>query len=159
MEALFGAIVGGVFTIVGGMAVKFFEESRARRSLRAAFRAEIVSIVEMIDARGHRKLFEDLLDHWKRTDTGESVLIGPLAKLIDPVFSKSSDKIGLLGRDVAGNIVQFYAIVDGLREDTNILGGTMDPRLSRSARIQMIEADLQLLSETRELARRLLALL
>ena len=155
MGALIGTILGGLLAIAGGIAVKSFDEWRVRQSLRAAFRAETISIIEMFESRGHEQLFIDLLEHWKRVDTGQPVVLGPIAKPVDPVFSKNSDKIGLLGRNVAGELVRFYAIVDGLRDDIAIVAGPLDPRVSREGRIRMIEDDLRLLGEAKDLAAQL----
>lgn len=152
MSALIGTILGGLLAIAGGIAVKSFDGWRMRQSLRAAFRAETITIVEMFESRGHERLFKDLLAHWKRVETGQPLVLGPIAKPVDPVFSKNSDKIGLLGHHVAGELVRFYAIVDGLRDDIAIVAGPLDPRLSREGRIRMIEDDLELLREAKDLA-------
>lgn len=155
MGALIGTILGGLLAIAGAIAVKSFDEWRVRRSLRAAFRAETTSIIEMFESRGHERLFTDLLEHWKRVDTGQPVVLGPIAKPVDPVFSKNSDKIGLLGRNVAGEIVRFYAIVDGLRDDIAIVAGPLDPRVSREGRIHMLEDDLKLLQQASDIVAQL----
>ena len=41
MDGLVGTIVGGVLAIIGSMIAKTFAEWRERKSLRAAFRAEV----------------------------------------------------------------------------------------------------------------------
>jgi hypothetical protein len=159
MDAMIGTIVGGVLAILGGILAKSFDEWRQRQSLRAAFRAEVSAIVEMFEVRGHDKLFKDLLEHWKRASTAKPIMLGSLSKPIDPVFSKNSDKIGLLGRSVAGDLVRFYAVVDAIREDINSsANGEMDG-LSQDAKIRMTEDDLRLLGEASEIAARLRATL
>ena len=85
-------------------------------------------------------------------------MLGSLAKPVDPIFAKNSDKIGLLGRDVAGQLVRFYAIIDGIREDIKSLGDGETGRLSRQGKIRMIEDALTLLtllSEAKEIAAQL----
>jgi hypothetical protein len=155
MDALVGTIVGGVLAIIGGILAKSFDEWRARKSLRAAFRAEIVSIVEMMNVRGHEKLFEATREHWRRQATGCPVFIGPLTKPMDPVFSKNSDKVGLLGRDVAGQVVRFYAIIDGLRDDIKSLADNELDRFSQQTKVRLMEEDLRLWGEAKEMADRL----
>ena len=74
------------------------------------------------------------------------------------MFAKNSDKIGLLGRDVAGQLVRFYANIDGIREDIKSLGDGETGRLSRQGKIRMIEDALTLLtllSEAKEIAAQL----
>jgi hypothetical protein len=159
MDALVGTIVGGVLAIIGGILAKSFDEWRARKSLRAAFRAEIASIVELMNIRGHEKLFEATLEHWRRQATGSPVLIGPLTKPMDPVFSKNSDKVGLLGRDVAGQVVRFYAIMDGLRDDIKSLADNELDRFSQHTKVRLMEEDLRLWGEAKTMADRLTRML
>lgn len=159
MDALVGTILGAVLAILGGIIAKSFDEWRARKALRAAFRAEVFSIVENFELRGHDRMFDDLIQQWKQSSRLKARLLGSLAKPVDPIFSKNSDKIGLLGRDVAGELVRFYAIVDGIREDIRIMGdGEMD-HLSGQTKIGIVEADLRLLGEAKEIAGKLTRLL
>ena len=152
MDALVGTFLGAVLAIVGGIVAKSYDEWRARKSLRAAFRAEVFSIMENFELRGHDRMFEDLIRQWKQYAKLKPRLLGSLEKPVDPIFSKNSDKIGLLGRDVAGELVRFYAIADGIREDIKILGdGEMD-HLSGETKVRLMEADLKLLGEAKEIA-------
>lgn len=150
-----GTIVGGVLAMIAGIVAKGFEEWRSRKSLRAAFRAEILSIIETFELRGHERLFEDMLQQWRQLGTKFPVLVGSHAKPVDAVFSKNTDKIGLLGRDVAGEVVRFYAIIDGLREDVASLAVGEIGRFSQDTKVRLIEEDLRMWREAREIAAKL----
>jgi hypothetical protein len=152
MESLYGTIVGGALAILGGIVAKSFEEWRARKSLRAAFRAEILGIVRSIESHGFDKLLNELLQNWQAGRRGIPLTVGSRTKPVDPIFSKNTDKIGLLGRDVAGEVTRFYALIDGIRDDINALETGQLQGRSRKTRIRFIEEDLTRWVEAREIA-------
>ena len=155
MDALVGTIVGGMLAIVGCLAAKSFEEWRTRQSLRAAFRAEITGIVLLIETQGHPQMFEATLAHLKRGGQPRPLVVGSHEKPADPIYSKNSDKIGLLGRDVVGEVVRFYSLMDRIREDIRSLSVGELNRFSRKTRIRLLEDDLALWADVKNTALKL----
>ena len=117
MEALAGAIVGGFFALAGGILAHWYEERRKRISLRAAFRAEIQNILRIVTIRDYKGLFQRAIREWEADRECKPIIIGGDVSREEPVFSENIDKIGLLGRDAASGIVEFYGVVEGIKTD------------------------------------------
>lgn len=109
----------------------------------------------MIGVRGHQRLFEETLSNLREGGSGKPVIIGSHTKAVDPIFSENSDKIGMMGRDVAGDVVRFYTIMDGIREDIKGLADGEIDQFSRETRIRLIEEDLRLRSEAKKIFEKL----
>jgi hypothetical protein len=116
MVDFWGVALGGGIAIVGSIAVKWWEEYRHRRALRAAFCAEINGILEIAKARGHLRNAEEWLARWRRGEDHVPQLftLDDDKMPEDPVYDKNVDKIGMLGTDAA-DIVLFYTNLNAVR--------------------------------------------
>jgi hypothetical protein len=125
MVDFWGVALGGGIAIVGSIAVKWWEEYRHRRALRAAFGAEINGILEIANARGHLRNAEEWLARWRRGEDHVPQLftLDDDKMPEDPVYDKNVDKIGMLGTDAAGAFFVSAGVLCGLLAGAMSLGG------------------------------------
>ena len=62
---LLGVIVGGVIAVVGQNAVEYFKNRRDREKAKSLVRAYLIGLVDITEQRGHVKLAEGVLEHWR----------------------------------------------------------------------------------------------
>src|SRR5579859_3724104 len=103
MNNLIGVFLGGMLALVGGSIIKWLEYSMERRSLRAAIKAEITGLLDLISRRGHGDTFRKAIACW-REDEDFELHIFTLEEDFIPVYRANIGKVGLLGADVAGDV-------------------------------------------------------
>lgn len=158
MADLEGVLLGGVLALAGSMGTKLWDEWRLRKTLRAAFRAEVKTIIHGAEVRGHEELFRGYVDHWEKTKTEMSVLLWGFDNPVeDPVFDANVGKIGNLGPDVAEDIGLFYGHVRSIRVDLIALKKGELAGLPAERRVDVFRKALGRWDEAKEVARRLLA--
>ena len=114
---LFSVALGGTIGIVGAAGVRYWEWHSQKRALRAAFRAEIQTILHVTELRDTERLFLNMLEAWRAGRDERVELWGMDEPRHDPVFAANTDKLGLLGRDVSLKLAQFYSLLYAVRID------------------------------------------
>lgn len=148
-----GAVVGAA---IGSFGSQWVQHTRDRKALRAAFRAEISSLLKIADARGLESLFQDVVDHFDKTGQEKAVTLwGFNAVHADPIFSANVGKIGLLGADVAEDIGDFYTLMNAVRVDLVSVATGQLARLQPRERIDVYRRSLKLWRDAKAVGTRL----
>lgn len=156
MSDLLAVVTGGALALAGSFGAQAWQGRRERKALRAAFRAEISTILHMAEIRKHDQLFRTMVELWETKGIEQPVVVfGGEDLPSDPVFDKNVEKIGTLGADVAGDIGAFYAMMTGVRIDLRALMRGQMGNLTPAQRIDVIKKDLALYDEALALGRRL----
>ncbi len=135
MNNVLSVFLGGLLAITGSSVVKWLEYAVERRSLRGAFKAEIAGMLAMVERRGHGQLFEEDFN---------------------PVYNANVGRVGLLGRDVAGDVVQFYDMILGTRADLRAIINGQTRSWSPQRRAELMERNLEIFSEAQSLGHALI---
>jgi hypothetical protein len=150
MSNLIGVFLGGLLAIVGGSIIKWLEYSVERRSLRAAIKAEIAGLMNLIHRRGHGETFRRAITSW-RADEEFEFYIFTLEEDFTPVYRANIGKVGLLGADVAGDVVKFYDTIISVRAELRAQINGETRRMSSLARADHLEMVLAVWTEAMEL--------
>lgn len=148
-----GAIIGAA---IGSFGSHWLQRDHERKALRAAFRAEISSLLKISEARGLENLFQEIVDHFDQT--GQEVPItlwGFEAIRADPIFSANVGKIGLLGADVAEDIGDFYSLLNAVRIDLVSVATQRLAHLPPPQRIEIYRRSLKLWRDAKAVGVRL----
>lgn len=153
MNNILSVFLGGVLAIAGSSFVKWMEYSFERRSLRAAVKAEIDGLIEMFTRRGNDEMFRSAITSW-RAEEDYDLYIFTLDENLTPVYDANIGKVGMLGADVAGDVVKFYDIIIGVKAELRAHINGQTHRMSHSHRADRLErlldnwADAVALAET-----------
>lgn len=150
MSNLIGVFLGGMLAIVGGSIIKWLEYSMERRSLRAAIRAEIAGLLDLITRRGSGDMFRTAIETW-RADEDFELHIFTLDEDFTPVYRANIGKVGMLGSDVAGDVVKFYDSIISIRAELRAHLNGQTHRMSSFARADRLEMVLEAWNEAMEL--------
>jgi hypothetical protein len=126
------------------------EYSMERRSLRAAIKAEICGLLDLITRRGHGETFRKAIACW-RADEDFDLHIFTLEEDFTPVYRANIGKVGMLGADVAGDVVKFYDTIISVRAELRAHINGLTRRMSPEARADQLEMVLDLWGEAMEL--------
>jgi hypothetical protein len=151
MNNISSVILGGVLAIVGTSLVKWLEYSFERRSLRAAIKAEINGLIDMITRRGHGDMFRAAIQSW-RAEEEFDLYVFTLDANFTPVYDANIGKVGMLGADVAGDVVKFYDIMIGVKAELRAHINGQTHRMSHAVRADRLETLLESWAEAIELA-------
>lgn len=158
MADLASVAVGGAIALVSVFAGKAWDEWRQRRSLRNALKAEIGAMLLVATIRQHEKLFVEFLAALQSPSpvTGRPVNFeADVDKPAFPVYQKNLDKLGIIGDDVAGDMARMVALVSAVQTDVRAFASGKMDGLSRGALAELIEQDLAIGREAKELAKSL----
>lgn len=119
LASLFGALIGGLFALVGAwLALKWQAEHEAK-GVAGAILAELSVAQRMLERDGVAALYQQMLNRWKTT--GE---IGSRQVIIDmfdneprdvlPIYYSMARKLDLLPSDLASEIVEYHANIVAL---------------------------------------------
>jgi len=154
MNNLMSVFLGGFLTIACTSLVKWLEYSFERRSLRAAIKAEINGLIDMITRRGHGDMFQAAIQSWRAGEEFD-LYIFTLDANFTPVYDANIGKVGLLGADVAGDVVKFYDIMIGVKAELRAHINGQTHRMSHAVRADRLEKLLEIWDEAMELAQAL----
>jgi hypothetical protein len=153
--AFLGAVLGALLT---GVATESYKRQRERHGVASAIDGEIRAILEMTR---RRKYVEYYAACAKDLRAGNPVAITDTLRrplTLDPIMASVTDRIGVLGEDLPGQVVTFYTRIMGIRLDLlNLADGKWDGNLD--SKRSVIEEDLALWSETAVDAEKLCATL
>jgi len=152
MNNIISVFLGGFLAIAGGSVIKWMEFSFERRSLRAAIKAEIASIVDIIASRSNRDLFHQAVQSW-RDGQDFDLFIFTIDEDFTPVYRANVGKVGLLGADVAGDVVRFYDILVGARAELRAHINGQTHRMSHQLRADRLESVLSEVESALELGK------
>jgi hypothetical protein len=156
MNNLLSVFIGGLLAISGSSIVKWLEYLVERRSLRAAFKAEIGGMIAIVERRGHGSMLRDIALAWRNGDEDSELFLFGIEDDFTPVYHANVSRVGLLGSDVAGDVVRFYDLILGVRADlrAQIRGDTR--RWPMLRRAELMEHDMEIWSEAMDLGTELL---
>lgn len=148
-----GVIIGAVITSFAG---DWSRRRHERKSLRAAFRAEISTLLKISEARGHEARFQRIIDNFDRTGQELPIFLwGFNAVGSDPVFKANIEKIGTLGADVAEDIGDFYTLLNAVRVDLVATASGQLVPLQPAQRIEVYRNALRLWRDAKAVGERL----
>lgn len=140
LNTLISTIVGGLLALMPTLAIwllnNFVHNRHLRSATRAAFRAEIIGILDEATRRGEMAMLQKAV---KQLELGEEISLSSFVDEslpLDPVFKSHVDCIGMLKPKLAGAIVSFYRQLKSLRFDLRELTSkkqslTKEQQLSR----------------------------
>jgi len=156
MNNLLSVFIGGMLAITGSSVVKWLEYAVERRSLRAALKAEIAGMLAMVERRGHGQLFAEVVEAWRTGDEEAEIFLFGIEEDFNPVYSANVGRVGLLGRDVAGDVVQFYDMIIGVRADLRAVINGETRRWAPQRRANLMQQNMEIFDEARSLGRSLI---
>ena len=153
LQTLAAVVVGGLLATLGSFAERQWERARNRKGVAAAISAEIASILSIAERRGHEAHFQAHLDNWragKQLDKHPGIYGAEhFVARGDPIFDANAVKIGELGPGLSEDVTRFYAALRGIRDDIAEL--STERVQAVEARIAIVEDDLALWQETKQL--------
>ena len=149
---LLGVLIGGLMGGGGLILRDHLAFRKEQKALAAAISAEIRSMIEIAKRRDHEAHFRSYLDHWEQ---GQRVDDRPTIVGLrtmedaqrDQVADANLDKLGLLGADIAADVVRFYTMVKGIRAD--LVNISTEPRVEQC--IKLLKEDLDLWEDVKSL--------
>jgi hypothetical protein len=156
MNNVLSVFLGGLLAITGSSVVKWLEYAVERRSLRGAFKAEIAGMLAMVERRGHGQLFAEVAQAWRTGDAEAEIFLFGIEEDFNPVYNANVGRVGLLGRDVAGDVVQFYDMILGTRADLRAIINGQTRSWSPQRRAELMERNLEIFSEAQSLGHALI---
>jgi hypothetical protein len=156
MVDFLGVVLGAGVALASTIAVKWWEEGRRRRALRAAFRAEIDALLKIAEVRRHEANAEAWLAKWRSGEDYAPQLFGLNDDQMpeDPVYKANVDKIGMLGADAA-DVVLFYTNLTAVRINLRVFVTGQIKDFTIEKRIGWVEAALAIWRPTKVLGRSL----
>ena len=146
LSGVIGVVIGIILGFGASIGVKLWEEWRFRLGLRAAFRAEIASILDITERRQYEKHFQTFVDRWKKGQDLNKwpTIIGAQETQHPPVMGAHVSHLGQLGPDVAADIVRFYSMVTAVQTDITAGARNQLHHMNIIERIDLVEQDLAL---------------
>jgi hypothetical protein len=123
--------------------LKWFEEKRKIRKLLGAFKAEIDTIVELIELRHYVSKIEQVFDLSVKDNTARYFKIPLNTQHYTKTFDTYLADVAMLPDIVNKQIIRFYLILFSLSEDLPVLGGTHGDLCLKDF-LDMVHADIQL---------------
>jgi hypothetical protein len=152
MNSLLSVFVGGLLAISGSSVVKWLEYFVERRSLRAAFKAEIGGMIEIVERRDHAALLADVAAAWRQGDDGVDLALFGIDDDFHPVYSANVSRVGLLGADV-----RFYTMLFSVSADLRAHMHGQTNHWSLDRRADLMERDTAIWHAAMALGKALLA--
>lgn len=114
-----------------------------REAVRAALKAEVAALAQLIRARGYIQAFEDSAAYVAETGKEHGFVI-PVPQHYCLVYTSNVGSIGALPASIAGEVVRFYQLVMSVAEDVSPNGaigqGCSDPNAFLEAKEMLTEA-------------------
>lgn len=112
-------IIGALTALATNTALERFRRTHDRRSLAYALAAEIEEGVAMSERRKYEQYFRNIL---AQLGAGVNVPVADMTEVqLDPIFSANSSRIGILGPEIAADVVKYHSIAMGIRRDMKTL--------------------------------------
>jgi hypothetical protein len=109
------AFIGGLIGIMGSYMAFLYQRRVERKSITAAFAAEIYALLEIIEKRDYVRVIKQDIESIKSGSRMRHPI--PVTQTYFNVYFKNLDKIGLLKAPVSSKIVLFYTNAFALLED------------------------------------------
>ncbi len=119
LASLFGALIGGLFAVIGGWLAIHWQATREARGVAGSLLAEMIVTKRLLDEHGNAEVYQNMLDDLKKTGK-----IHDRQALIDmfdnvpqdtiPVYLSMVGKLGLLPQELAADVVQCHATMVAL---------------------------------------------
>jgi len=118
-STIFATVVGGTLAIGGGFLASVYERHQERKSVRAALRSEIQSILAIVERRDYIGGLSNRIEAIRAGSP--NFFLVRIAKDYDVVFRNNCGKLGLLSSEIAAKTVRFYYLISSVVEDLNLL--------------------------------------
>jgi hypothetical protein len=138
MNNILSVFMGGFLAIAGTSLVKWLEYSIERRSLRAAIKAEISGLVDLLTRRGHGDMIREAIKSW-RAEEDFDLHIFTLDENFTPVYE-------------AGDVVKFYDIMISVKAELRAHINGLTHRMTHVHRADRLEKLLDAWAEAVDLA-------
>ncbi|MDD9197567.1 hypothetical protein PVK62_17240 [Aliivibrio sp. S3MY1] len=117
VSALGGALVGGLVTF---FPTKYLEESRSKafsKQIQNSIIAEVSVLVRIIENRKYVESMTEAVEHLRKYPEGEFTLVADIPSHYSLIYQEQCKNIGVLDREVARNIINFYQLIDAVVQD------------------------------------------
>ncbi len=118
-STILATIVGGILAIGGWFVPNAIERCQERKSVRAALRSEIQSILAIVERRDYIRHLSNFVEAIRAGSA--NFFERRIGKDYDIVFRNNCNKLGLLSSETAARIVRFYSLVSSVVLDINLL--------------------------------------
>jgi hypothetical protein len=118
-STILSMIVGGLIGIGGWFVPNAVQRCQERKSVRAALRSEIQSMLAIVERRDYIRQLSDFVEAIRAGSPG--LFQRRIAKDYDIVFRNNCNKLGLLPSETAAKTVQFYHLASSVVQDLNLL--------------------------------------
>jgi hypothetical protein len=119
LASLFGALIGGLFAVIGGWLAIHWQAARQARGVAGALVAEMAVTERLLNHGGAAALYQQMLDDLKAT--GEIRDRQALVDLFDnepqdtlPVYYSMAGELGHLPKELAAEVVQYNSTMVAL---------------------------------------------
>ena len=119
VASLFGALIGGLFAVMGGWLGIHWQAAREARGVAGTLLAEMAVTQRLLESGGNAAIYQKMLDDLKAT--GEIRDRQALIDMFDnepqdalPVYYSMVGKLGLLPSELAADVVQCHATMVAL---------------------------------------------
>lgn len=157
---LIAVVIAAFLAFASNLGMRWWERRQEARSLAAALRGEMITIIDLTNRRGYVELAEQ--EYLPKLRAGENLAMprwvdpritaGDLARYNYPVYSANIGRLGLLGADKSERVSRIYGMWMAVAVDlVNFATGMWDP-YPIEAKIHVIEEDLQIWRDSVDLA-------
>ncbi|MBA5764677.1 hypothetical protein H2O73_20145 [Vibrio sp. 404] len=122
LSALGGAVVGGLVTF---FPTKYLEERRAKefsRQIQNSIIAEVSALMRVIEKRKYVESVEEAIKYLKENPDGQFTLYADIPLHYSQIYQGQCNNIGILDREVARDIINFYQLIDAIVQDIKLNG-------------------------------------
>ena len=123
MSDLFKIVLTASLTLGGGVILlvltQFLTRCQERKSVQAAVRSEIQSILAIVERRQYIRVLSNFIETIKKDGSVRFFQIR-VGKDYDLVFRTNCNKLGLLPSETAAKTVRFYHLISSVTQDINL---------------------------------------
>lgn len=117
ISALGGALVGGLVTF---FPTKFLEERRSKQfseQVKNSIISEISVLIRVIENRDYLESIKEAVEYLKKNPNGNYTLFADIPAHYSHIYQEQCRHIGVLEREVARDIINFYQLIDAVVQD------------------------------------------
>lgn len=131
---MIGSGIGALAGVLAQITIESYRRRRDRQVTAAALSGSIRAIIRRTEEYDYAGIGQErlsLLGAGKPVSMKGVLLPGAAA---DPIWERHYDKVGLLGPELSGDVIDFYSAVSALRQDiTRLYEGELDSNPDKMA--------------------------